>query len=59
MSLNAMPIYGLCPYMGVRVILAFKLVIKWSNFNIFQWALFYMTNTLEIHHISKFKHSSC
>ena len=35
-------------------------VIEWPNSNIFQWDLFYMISTLELHdHISKFQPSSC
>ena len=48
-----------CPYMGANGNLGYYCAIKWPNFNIFQWNLFYMISTLKLHHISKFQPSSC
>ena len=48
-----------CPYMGANGILGYYCAIKWPNFNIFQWNLFYMISTLKLHHIPKFQPSSC
>ena len=48
-----------CPYMDARANLGYYCAIKWPNFNIFQWDLFYMISTLELHYISKFQPSSC
>ncbi len=42
-----------CPYMGARANFGRFWAITWPNFNIFEWNLFYMINTLELHHISK------
>ena len=43
-----------CPYMVASANFGYFCAIKWPNLNIFQWDLFYMISTLELHHISKF-----
>ena len=43
------------PYMGASTNFDYYCAIKWPNFNIFQWDLFYMISTHKLHHISKFQ----
>ena len=40
---------NVCPYMGVHPIFDYILALKWSNFNIFTWDLFYMINRHKLH----------
>ena len=46
MGRDAMPIY-----MGAQANFDRFWTIIWPNFNIFEWNLFYVINTLELHHI--------
>ena len=38
-----------CPYMGARTIFDYNSALKWANFNIFAWNLFYMMHRHETH----------
>ena len=40
---------NVCPYMGAHPIFDYILALKWSNFNIFTWDLFYMINMHKLH----------
>ena len=42
-----------CPYMGADAIFDYILALKWANFNIFTWDLFYMIYTHKRHIIAK------
>jgi len=42
-----------CPYMGADAIFDYILALKWANFNIFTWDLFYMIHRHETHIIAK------
>ena len=42
-----------CPYMGASTIFDYILALKWANFNIFTWDLFYMIDRHETHIFAK------
>ena len=42
-----------CPYMGADAIFDYILALKWANFNIFTWDLFYMIYTHKRYIIAK------